>query len=269
MKHYKRFFAFFITSCCLLYAVMFIGTGGAGLFTAKPVNISWLEKGSIILNAIVVNPSKDKQQKAMLKAYLPEEVIPEDIVDIGDLEVSYDIDKGLYYIYKEVSLEPGEVLKRQIELKDVWIVSEKELESIRERSEELSEGLEGTKYYDEGSSIQNVIEEYIKRIKTRQREEMDSLPEIHIAAYRENKKLLDKIREEMIPKLEKINIDNKPATQVPVDRVFVKASWWIILGVIAFLGLLSLILFFFWNSQASALRAAKEEEGKAEKESGD
>jgi hypothetical protein len=225
-------------------------------------------QASIIVNAIVVNPSKNKEQKATLQAYLPKEITPEDIIDREDLEVGYDVDKSVYYVYKEVQLGPGESVKKQIELKDVWIISEKELNSTVEKAESLIEGLKGTKYYDQAEAITNMVKNHADQILTKQNKEMDSLPEIHIAAYRQNMKLLNKIKKDLLPKLESMNMEIKPATQVPVEKIFVKASWWIILGVVSFLGLLSLVLFFFWHKQAGEARdKQKAKESSQEEES--
>jgi hypothetical protein len=245
------------------YRKIFIIFVSAGLLLA-----TFLAQASIILNAVVVNPSKDKKQKATLKAYLPEEITPEDIVDAEDLEISYDIDKSVYYVYKEVELEPGEAVKKQIELKDVWVISEKELNSNIKKAKELTKGLKGTKHYDRAEAITDMIENHVERILTKQNKEMDSLPEIHIAAYRGNMELFNKIKEELLPELEKMNMEIKPATQVPVDKIFIKASWWIILGVVSFLGLLSLVLFFIWHKQAAEAKSKqKAKESSQEEES--
>ncbi len=103
-------------------------------------------QASIVLKTLVVNPSESKTQKALLKAYLPEEAKPEDIVELGDLKIDYDIEKNLYYVYKELELAPGESVSRSIEIKDVWIISQAELEALTGRAGELVEALRKTAY---------------------------------------------------------------------------------------------------------------------------
>jgi hypothetical protein len=49
--------------------------------------------GGIKLRVVAVNPSKDKVQKVPIKIFLPKEVIPDDIVDMGELKVGYDSHK--------------------------------------------------------------------------------------------------------------------------------------------------------------------------------
>ena len=49
---------------------------------------------SLTLKVMAINPSKDEAQPAEIRAYLPREVQPEDILEKGDLELAYD-SKGL------------------------------------------------------------------------------------------------------------------------------------------------------------------------------
>ncbi len=57
-----------------------------------------LSMANIILKVVAVNPSKEQNQKADVKAYLPKEIQPEHILDKEDLEISYDTQQGSYYV---------------------------------------------------------------------------------------------------------------------------------------------------------------------------
>jgi len=118
----------------VLITLILLWTVGYGLLTPQA-------QANIVLKTVVVNPSQTKTQTALLKAYLPKEVKPEDIVELGDLKVDYDIEKSLYYVYKECELAPGESISRSIEIKDVWIISRTELEALTSRAKELVEAL--------------------------------------------------------------------------------------------------------------------------------
>ncbi len=64
---------------------------------------------AIKLRIVAVNPSKDKVQKVPIKIYMPKEVIPDDIIDMGQLKVGYDSEKSMYFAYDDAAeLKPLE-----------------------------------------------------------------------------------------------------------------------------------------------------------------
>ncbi len=203
----------------------------------------------VVLKSLIVNPSKTKTQQAMLKAYLPKEAKPEDIIDLGDLKIDYDITEGLYYVYKEFELAPGESAMRQIEIEDVWVITREELDSLSARAKELVEQLRETAYIETAIGQQRDIGDKITDILAEQEKAMDAIPQTHIAAYRRNQKSVDSI-EDTLAKLEQKVIEVKVISGPPVGRVSVRASWWVILAVIISLGVLSLIFFIIWHRQA-------------------
>ena len=209
-------------------------------------------QASIVLKTLVVNPSESKTQKALLKAYLPEEAKPEDIVELGDLKIDYDIEKNLYYVYKELELAPGESVSRSIEIKDVWIISRAELEALTGRAGELVEALRKTAYFDTAVVLQKDLEEKSSGVLNKQEQALDALPQTHIAVYRENTEMLGSMKT-MLARLEKMFIESKIAvgTGIAVDKVSVKTTWWVILGVIIALGLISFIFLIIWQRQAN------------------
>ncbi|MDD5409464.1 MAG: hypothetical protein PHC71_05180, partial [Candidatus Omnitrophica bacterium] len=225
----------------------------------KPINKSWLEPGSILMNAMVVNPSTTKSQTAMLKAYLPVESKPEDIVNLGDLSVSYDVQENLYYVFKEFTLGPGETAKRQIELKDVWVISEKELNAAIERINEMLLDLKGSSFYSKASAIKESVQTRVDQILEAQKKAMEALPDAHIAAYRANMQILNTIKEDLA-RVEAMLLQAKPAVGLAFNKVFVKTSWWIILLVVAFLAALSFGLFIVWHKQAKMAQTEKKAE---------
>jgi hypothetical protein len=225
----------------------------------KPITKSWLEPGSILMNAVVVNPSSTKSQQAVLKAYLPVESKPEDIINLGDLSVSYDVQENLYYIYKEITLAPGEMVKRQIELRDVWVISEKELTASIDRMDEMLQDLKGSFYYDRAVVIKESIQTRIDQILEAQKKALTALPDVHIGAYRANMKVFNTIKDDL-SKVEALLLQAKPAVGLAFNKVFVKTSWWIILSVILFLALLSFGLFIVWHKQAKTAQSEKKAE---------
>jgi len=248
----------------VLITLILLWTMDCGLWTTE-------SQASIVLKTVVVNPSQTKTQAALLKAYLPKEVKPEDIVELGDLKIDYDIEKNLYYVYKELELAPGESVSRSIELKDVWIISRAELEALTGRARELAEALRKTAYFDKAVVLQKDIEEKSKEVLNKQEKALDALPQTHIAVYRENTEMIGSMKT-MLAKLEKMFIESKITTGATTEKVSVKATWWVILGVIIALGLISLAFFIIWHRQADIAvlkqkAAAEEEEVAKAKES--
>lgn len=207
-------------------------------------------RDEIILKTMVVNPSATKIQKAMLKSYLPKEIEPEDIIDMEDLQIDYDISQELYYVYKEFSLKPGEKVVRSITMKDVWIILNEEVESLVDKGKEIVLKLKNTIYFKTASKIQESIEAKGQLILDQQAESQDAFPQVYIAIYRQNRAIIDEIQDSLT-KLAEITL--KSGADEPGGRqtkVFASVTWWVIVSVITFLGVISLIFFFVWQYQA-------------------
>jgi len=207
-------------------------------------------QANITLKTLVVNPSKTKTQTATLKAYLPKEATAEDVVDLADLKIDYDIQKGLYFVHQRYELGPGESISREIEIRDVWVISRAEIDSLLSQAKELAEKLKGTTYYDMAVALREDIESKARDILERQERAMDALPQTHIGAYRKNVKILDSTNIKLA-RLEKMLAETKTATGAKAERIHVKATWKLIVAMIVVLGLLSFIFFFIWNRQAA------------------
>ncbi len=205
---------------------------------------------NITLKTLVVNPSKTKTQTAILKAYLPKEATAEDVIDLGDLRIDYDIEKGLYFVYQKYELGPGESISREIEIRDVWVISKAEIDSLLSQARELAEKLRGTAYFDMAVALKEDIESKAKDILERQERAMNALPQTHIGAYRKNVKILDLTNIELA-KLEKMVIETKIATGPKAERIHVKATWKLIVAMVVVLGLLSFVFLVIWNRQAT------------------
>lgn len=217
-------------------------------------------KGNVILKSLIVNPSKTTTQRALLKAYLPKEATPDDIIDLGDLKIDYDIDKELYYVYKEVDLEPGESASRYVEIKDVWIIRKIDLDALVAKSKDDLQKLKETAYYNTAAGIVQAIEDKSMEILSDQDKALDALPQKHIAVYRENAAKMEMMKS-LLASLDEMVLKLKLSggSGGEVKRIFVKASWRVIMGVIIALGVFSFIFFLIWHKQAGLGEEKKEE----------
>ncbi len=222
-------------------------------------------EANIVLKSTVVNPSTTKTQTAVLRAYLPKEVSPEDIVDLGDMKIDYDIARGLYYVYKECELGPGESIMRSIEIKDVWVISAAEIDALTGQAREIVEKLKKSAYFDTAVSLQKDIEAKSGEILTRQDRVANALPQTHIAVYRENVETLGSIKTSLA-RLDDLLLkaELSGAKGPPKEKVSVKATWWMIVAVVISLGLLSFVFFVIWHRQATGISETKEKKRETE-----
>jgi len=110
-------------------------------------------RAAVKLKVAVVNPSETLSQVAPVKFDLPKGIGPEHIIDIGDMELMYDLESRGYYVHQQVSLEPGEKRVLEVELVDIWLIPGKELEFLEEHSRESLKKIDGTKHHEVGSKL--------------------------------------------------------------------------------------------------------------------
>lgn len=219
---------------------------------------------------VVVNPSTTKTQTTQIKKYLPEEVTPKDIVDLGDLELEYDTQKSLYYVYKDdIDLAPKEVRTFEVEIEDVWMVPDYKLYDLERRTNSALAHLEGTKFYEKAEEIANTIYPRLEEIRTLQADESVSRQQ-HIGIYRQNMVTIEDIKEN-IAKMEKILVTagGPPApemlaeTKIKAEAPTKTMTWIVIFVIIIFMGLLAGVMFFTWQRQAALTREGLKEAKKA------
>jgi len=123
-----------------------------------PIVSTSLQSGSVRFRVSVVNPSKVKKQTVEIKNYLPQEIRPKDIIDSGGLDIEYDAERSIYYMYKqEVELEPSEIKVFEVEVEDVWLVPEKAHNDIKGRVDNIMSRLDKTEYAAKGKEIADTI----------------------------------------------------------------------------------------------------------------
>lgn len=201
---------------------------------------------SIVLKIMGVNPSTEQEQVVMLKAYLPKEVKPEDVLDRGDLELIYDTQQGSYYVYGEFSVPPRETIEREVELEDIWHISNTELESIRGEAIQTAKLLENTDFEERAVFLKQSIETKLNEINKRQ-----SVPALnsqkHISNFRDNERLLDIVKEELMLAR---SLLAKAKSLSPVS------IWRIIIVVLGLLTALGLALYIIWHRQVSVITSS-------------
>jgi len=216
---------------CLFLALLFV----CGVVSNAEANI--------VLKLVAVNPSKDQVQKVPVKAYLPKELKPEDIVDKGDLSITYDTQQGSYCVYAEYELKPGEVLEKTIEIKDIWIIPRAEIDSYRQESVKLAGLFKNTDFAERVSFLKKSVDSKLDQIIENQKNSPAN-PERHISDYRENLKILEAVKSDLV-------LARSMLSQIrPLPTAVV---WNLIVGIVVFLGVLGLAFYFIWRRQFSII----------------
>lgn len=240
---------------------------------------------SVIMKIQVENPSEKEKQTVPVKVYLPKEVNPKDLIDLGGLKLDYDPDMGMYYVHDSVELGPGKSMVKKVEMEDVWVFKEEELSSFVNKAKEMAKQLEGSPYATEAAALVLGIEEKVQGILKKQEETADN-PREHIRAYRQGIALIDTVKEDVsdMDRLEREisgkngqgkdvmakgaspdagDTDSKialgPASDGPPESgaalgrsISMTTAWRIIFVILAFLGVLSGVFFMTWRRLVGA-----------------
>ncbi len=171
------------------------------------------------LKIAVVNPSSTDSQSSPIRYDLPKGIGPDQVVDIGALEMKYDFDKGNYYIAGTVELEPSERKVLEIAIHDVWSIPESDLANLKNHTELLIKRLKDTRHFEAGSVLYKNVMGQLENIITQEKASGASTRE-RINQYYENEVILSEIKEN-IGMLENLVLDTGGVVE---DRVQVPAT---------------------------------------------
>ncbi len=222
-----------------------------------PIIQTWYESGSVIIRSLVVNPSKKTTRTVPFKQYLPKEVKSEDIMDKGDMELTYDTQQGMYFVHQEIELAPGESKKLSVEIEDIWVIDEKEAKSLREQAAKYYDVLKDTPYVQRADFLLKKVDNTLSEVMSRQGNAVMVNPEEHISVYRENVKDLESAKEDIL-EMERISRGTYHISPL--------ATWWMIVIIVVFLAVLSIFFFLVWQKKLKKLNVSADEIIMKEKE---
>lgn len=222
------------------------------------------EKSGIKLRVVAVNPSKEKPQTVPIKIYLPKEVIPDDIIEMGELKVGYDSTKSVYYAYSDgVELKPQETRVFEVSLEDVWRFKDEEISKLKDQTARALKHLENTPHYGNAKAIVDSIDRRLNQIEVTQNDYSISREE-HIGAYRVNLLTMEQIKQD-ISLIEKMlqNAGAPPSIEFLKDTVFEKkddieriTAWKLILAMIGLIAFLGVAFYLKWFLAIKSKRQA-------------
>ena len=212
------------------------------------------EREPMTLRVVAVNPSAEKSKTVPVRIDLPQEIKPGDIVDQGDMDVEFDMERSVYYMVKpEVTLAPKQTRVFEVVVNDVWFIPDPELDGLTRQSELILGRLEGTEYEEAAKPLGQSITERLEEIRTIQRDEALSRKQ-HIGAYRKNLQTLQVIKEDLA-RLEKLlSFTGGPPVPEMLEESPLKSdapstttTWLVIFLIMIFMGLLAGQFFFTWQ----------------------
>lgn len=204
----------------------------------------------ITLRLVAMNPA-DNEQTVPVKVYLPMEIKPEDVIYKEDLEIGYDTQQGSYYVHGEYLLGPKEVLEKEIELKDIWIIDESQIDLIRQEAKSIAEDFKKTNYAAKAALIYQGIDKKLQNVAEMQKASSAS-PGYHISNYRNALSLLNSAKADLLAA--------KTLLAEVSPKGLAKFTWKIILFIIIFLGVLGVSFFFIWQRQSKIEAEEKPQE---------
>jgi len=281
------------------------GLMGETVSSTEPVKIKYTDLdiktlGSVKFRIALSNPS-DKEAAIPLKYYLPVEVKPEYIVDKGGLDVGYDYQKDIHYVYKDtLTLAAREKKEFIVEVKNIWIIPQQQIDVLRAQTARLMGILGESEYKLAAKSLADKIISFLDNIMNVQNK-TDVSVERHIGDFRENLKKFEEAKKD-IAKLEKLAVQTGGSAGVTLagneepqavshksqlkgsagsgitrgakgielvsKSIFrgkapdVTTSWKIIWIIIGFLAVVSFLFFILWWTQIKVGAGKKHEEVK-------
>ena len=205
--------------------------------------MSSIAYANIILKLVAANPSKGQTQKVMLKAYLPKEAKPEDVIDKEDLDIAYDTQQGCYFVSHEYEIKPGQFIEKDVELKDIWTIPQTDIESLRQEMAKMKDLLKNTDYGERIEFLKTSIDNKLNQIVESQAN-VPTNPERHIFNYRDNLKMMDLVKQDMTLARSLLT----QGTGLPAAT-----TWKLLFAIIAFLGLLGVSFYIIWNKQLKSI----------------
>lgn len=210
--------------------------------------ITHAQAGSITLRVMAVNPSDENAQTVPIKVYLPVEVKPEDIIYKEDLGVAYDTQQGSYYVFGEYEIKPKEVLEKEIEIKDIWMIEDSRIVALRKEAKDVFSAFEKTDFAQKAALLYRGIEKKLNEIEDMQKISANS-PAQHISDYRYCLGLLNSTENDLVTA--------KTLLAEITPRGLAKITWKLIVFIIIFLGILGLGFYIIWQRQARLVAEEK------------
>ena len=137
---------------------------------------------NVAIKIVVVNPLASQERNVPVRYDLPSGIGKEDILFTNGLKVNYDEQKGVYYVYGKVKLGPKESRTLKIVIRDIWKISQKEIESLMKALDEKIDSIEDSKEKETAMLLGERLKEKLKAV-SKQQAELESDIEKRMEVY--------------------------------------------------------------------------------------
>lgn len=175
----------------ILAGVVFflLGSGGVACYAA-----------SVVLKIQAINPSPTEKQVVEARKMLPKFAGPDDVIELGNFKIGYDVVNKAHYVYQNVEVPPGTSLVFEVRLKDIWNVPTETLQEAGDHARLLADSLKGTDQMETGLRLQGLVDQNLKTVRERQESAAIGMghPVVdHIATYESNLQILQQLRKDI------------------------------------------------------------------------
>ena len=171
-------------------------------------NVSLETPDNVKLSVTVQNPSETEPQTLPVRYYLSEDVRVNDVIDAGGLDVGFDFEKSLYYVYKDnVLLRPAEKKIFDIVLRNKWYFDKFYLFTLKVHADNVSLALESRHFVPKpgfgtarrkNEEIQSRLDQLLQAPpQAGQAQPATELTEDYVAAFRADQQTLNDVEGEI------------------------------------------------------------------------
>lgn len=225
------------------------------------------EQGSRTVKFVVTAENAlDEKRTLAIRSDLPRDIQINDVVDRAGFSVLFDESRNRYSVYRQDELAGKEKKTYEIILKDIWFVPKSDMDFYKKQVEKLVSGLAASEYEAYSIQISEFINKTFEAIVSLQDEVQSSGLEDRIRAFVLNSERVEVVKKKIkelqdlqlevpvkknLNEFEKIRQAVKELSKV-VDILRLgftpdlSTTWWVILGVMAFLFLITAIFYMTW-----------------------
>ena len=235
------------------------------------------------------NPSAEARTMTV-RADLPRDIESEHVLDKGGSELLFDANKSRYVVERKDNFAGRESKTYEIELKDIWYITQKEINLNRDQALELNQHFSASNYADFADGVTAEVKRLLNEIEALQEEVGGSSAiQDRIRAFTLNSQKMNIVRNR-IKELQDLLLDLPITTQPKpvvestpegvreiqkikdVSKILsmgikpdLSTTWWLILGIIGFLMIFATIFYVVWIHQLkkNAYKGGPEDGGTA------
>jgi len=123
--------------------------------------------GTVVLRIEATNPA-DNARDVPIKSALPHGIRPDDVLSTAELTLEYDVNSGSYFVHGTINLDTNEKRQLDIVLRDIWLIPESDLDTLKTHVESLLRQFPATEKNDDPRRLASEIAADINLVCLRQ-----------------------------------------------------------------------------------------------------